>query len=99
MPSQRTYQLVKVSVACTEPLTSTAEPFVEKPPSVFCVLSVNFSGSCGEPAPGLWSMVVTPSCRFQSAPDGPGTLGSADVTSAPKVASRLIWGRTLVVPC
>ena len=44
-------------------------------------------------------MVVTPSCRFQRAPDGPGTPGSAEVTSAPKVESRLICGRTLVVPC
>jgi hypothetical protein len=97
MPSQRTYQLVTVRVACTTPSTSTADPVVEKPPSMFCVLSVNFSW--GEPRPWLWSIVVTPSCRFQSFPDGPGTLGSAEVTSAPRSASCLIWGRMAVVPC
>ena len=53
MPSQRTYQLANVSVACTVPSTSTADPVVEKPPSMFCVASVNFSGSCGAPTRGL----------------------------------------------
>jgi hypothetical protein len=49
MPSQRTYQLANVSVACTVPSTSTADPVVEKPPSMFCVASVNFSDPAARP--------------------------------------------------